>query len=106
MVPLHSTTAGEHGACQAYPKLLPALRQYFGYKEFRPGHVDAIQSVLHGHDVFVRVATGAGKSMCMYLPPLVYGKPTVAIVISPLIGLMEEQKMLCLVGACDITTSQ
>ena len=37
------------------------------------------------------MATGSGKSMCMYLPPLVYGKSAVAIIISPLIGLMEEQ---------------
>ena len=88
---LHPTTSDKHGECQAYPKLLPVLRQYFGCKEFRPGQVDAIQSVLHGHDVFVRMATGSGKSMCMYLPPLVYGSSAVAIIISPLIGLMEEQ---------------
>ena len=30
----------------------------------------------------------------VYLPPLVYGKPAVAIIISPLIGLMEEQVCL------------
>ena len=42
--------------------------------------------------------------VCTYHP--LYGKPAVTIVIRPLIGLMEEQVMLYLVGACDITTSQ
>ena len=42
--------------------------------------------MLHGHDVFVRVATGGGKSTCMHLKPLVYSKPAFAIVISLLIA--------------------
>ena len=88
---IHPTTVVQHGLCRLYSKLLPVLRQYFGCEEFRPGQVDAILSVLHGHDVFVRMATGSGKSMCMYLPPLVCGKPAVAIIICPLVGLMEEQ---------------
>ena len=87
----HPTTSVSHGSCQVYPKLVPTLRQYFGYEEFRPGQIDAILAVLHGHDVFVRMATGSGKSMCMYLPPLVSSKAAVAIIISPLVGLMEEQ---------------
>ena len=90
----HPSTSLSHGACQVYPKLVPVLRQHFGYGEFRPGQIDAILAVLHGHDVFVRMATGSGKSMCMYLPPLVYGKTAVAVIISPLIGLMEEQVCL------------
>ena len=77
---IRPTTNVQHGLCAAYPKLLPALRQYFGYN-FQPGQVDAILSILHSNDVFVRMATGAGKRMCMYLPPLVYGKPAVAIII-------------------------
>ena len=34
----------------------------------------------------------------MYLPPLVYGKTAVAVIISPLIGLMEEQVRLNIDG--------
>ena len=59
-------------------------KQHFVYEEFRLGQIDAILAVLHGH-VFVWMATGSGERMCMcicmYLPPLVNGKPPVAIII-------------------------
>ena len=61
----HPTTSVSHGACQVYPQLAPVLRQYFGYEEFRPGQINAILVVLHGHDVFVWMVTGSGKSLCM-----------------------------------------
>ncbi len=32
---------------------------------------NAILPILHGRDVFVRMATGSGKTLCMFLPPLV-----------------------------------
>ena len=47
--------------------------------------------LLHGHDVFVRMATGAGKSPCMFLAPLAAQKNGIGVVISPLNGLMDEQ---------------
>ena len=40
------------------------------------------------------LATGAGKSLCMFLPPLVTSDTSVAIIVSPLIGLMEDQVLL------------
>ena len=52
----HPTTSVKHGTCQVFPKLVSVLRQYFGCEEFRPGQIDAILAVLHGHDVFVRMA--------------------------------------------------
>ena len=47
--------------------------------------------VFHGHDVFVRMATGAGKSLCMFLAPLVARENGIGVVISPLNGRMDEQ---------------
>ena len=46
--------------------------------------------VVHGKDVFVRLATGSGKS-CMFLAPLAISDIAMAVIISPLNGLMDEQ---------------
>ena len=49
------------------------------------------QYCMQGNDVFVRMATGCGKSLCMFLPPLVHGEKAAGVIISPLVGLMDEQ---------------
>ena len=51
----------------------------------------ALIPVLHGRDTYVCMATGGGKSLCMYLAPLAASSSATAVVISPLIGLMDEQ---------------
>ena len=48
--------------------------------------------LMHGKDVFARMATGAGKSLCMYLPTLTMGGSSRGVIISPLNALMEEQE--------------
>ena len=53
--------------------------------------LEAVLPVLHGHDVFVRMATGAVKSLCMFLAPLAAQENGIGVVISPLNGLMDEQ---------------
>ena len=51
-----------------------------------------LSPVVHGKDVFVRLAaTGSGKSLCMLLAPLAISDIAMAVVISPLNGLMDEQ---------------
>ena len=46
---------------------------------------------LCGKDVFVRMATGSGKSLCMFLVPLGLSESAMGLVISPLNALMEQQ---------------
>ena len=65
------------------------LKEVFGYGQFRGTQEAVIQNVLAGHNTFVIMPTGAGKSLCYQLPALVI--PGTAIVISPLIALMKNQ---------------
>lgn len=79
------------GQCPAEVLLQAKLRDIFGHQSFRPGQLEALLPVAHGKDVFVHIATGGGKSLCMYLVPLCISNEAVGIVISPLVGLVEQQ---------------
>ena len=83
--------AGSLSGCVVIGKLKSALLKYFKYREFRPGQLESLLPILHGRDVFVRLATGSGKSMCMFLAPLAVSESAMAVIISPLNGLMDEQ---------------
>lgn len=67
-----------------------ALRRYWGFDSFRPRQDRIVRSVLDGHDTCVVMPTGGGKSLCYQLPAALVTDKT-AIVVSPLIALMQDQ---------------
>ena len=66
-----------------------ALRNCFGYEDFRLGQKSVIEAILAGRDVLAVMPTGAGKSLCYQIPSIIL--PGVAIVVSPLVSLMGDQ---------------
>ncbi|MBC8037580.1 MAG: DNA helicase RecQ [Rhizobiales bacterium] len=65
------------------------LRATFGYEHFRPGQEAIVDSLLAGRNVLAVMPTGSGKSLCYQVPALVKGG--LAIVVSPLVALMQDQ---------------
>ncbi len=65
------------------------LRQIFGFPAFRGLQEDAVRHVIAGGDALVLMPTGGGKSICYQVPALC--RPGTAVVISPLIALMDDQ---------------
>ena len=69
--------------------LAKVMKTFFGFSSFKGTQKPIIEAVLDGHDVFVVMPTGGGKSLCYQLPALI--TPGIAIVVSPLIALMKNQ---------------
>ena len=77
------------------PETLPELlHRVFGHRDFRAHQRDVCEAAASGRDVLLVMPTGAGKSLCYQLPALARrgsGHHATALVISPLIALMDDQ---------------
>uniref|UniRef100_UPI00398EF587 bifunctional 3'-5' exonuclease/ATP-dependent helicase WRN isoform X2 n=1 Tax=Pristiophorus japonicus TaxID=55135 RepID=UPI00398EF587 len=89
-------------------KQIKCLKTYFGHSNFKPVQWKVIYSVLQERrDNLVVMATGYGKSLCYQFPAIYTGG--VAVVISPLISLMEDQVLqlsMSNIAACFLGSSQ
>ncbi len=65
------------------------LHDTFGYPEFRGKQAEIVDTLVHGNNALVLMPTGGGKSLCYQIPALI--RDGVAIVVSPLIALMDDQ---------------
>ncbi|MBL8246474.1 MAG: DNA helicase RecQ [Rhodanobacteraceae bacterium] len=65
------------------------LRRVFGFDDFRGPQREIVEHVVAGGDALVLMPTGGGKSLCYQVPALL--RPGCAIVVSPLIALMQDQ---------------
>jgi len=74
-----------------HPSADPAeiLHRVFGFPAFRGLQEAAVRRVIGGGDALVLMPTGGGKSICYQIPALC--RPGTAVVISPLIALMDDQ---------------
>jgi RecQ family ATP-dependent DNA helicase len=83
------TTPDKSNAASNRELLTGLLRSVFGFPGFRANQLAVCEAALYGRDLLLVMPTGAGKSLCYQLPAIARGGT--ALVISPLIALMEDQ---------------
>jgi ATP-dependent DNA helicase RecQ len=64
-------------------------RQRLGFRQLRPGQLEAVAAAVAGRDVLAVLPTGGGKSAIYELAGMLRKGPTV--VVSPLIALQDDQ---------------
>jgi RecQ family ATP-dependent DNA helicase len=69
--------------------LTDLLQSVFGFTRFRANQQVVCEAAVARRDLLLVMPTGAGKSLCYQLPAIARGGT--ALVISPLIALMEDQ---------------
>jgi ATP-dependent DNA helicase RecQ len=83
-------TTPTNSDAQAKPvELHELLRSIFGFAHFRANQEAVCRAAIDGRDLILIMPTGFGKSLCYQLPAIALGGT--ALVISPLIALMEDQ---------------
>ena len=68
-----------------------------GFSELRPKQLQAVRSFVEGHDVFISLPTGSGKSLCYWVLPWTFDvlkkrDRSTVLVVSPLDALMKDQE--------------
>lgn len=74
-----------------YNKIKKILSDIYGYENFREKQYEIINKIINKQDICAILPTGHGKSLTFQIPAVYTNK--VVIVISPLISLMEDQKI-------------
>ena len=65
------------------------MHEHFGFSSLRSGQERLVAAGMSGRDALGVLPTGGGKSLCYQVPALAL--PSLTLVLSPLISLMEDQ---------------
>ncbi|MFW9817902.1 MAG: RecQ family ATP-dependent DNA helicase, partial [Candidatus Thorarchaeota archaeon] len=86
----HAAPPRSEGEIEARVRLgLEGGLRRLGYRAFRPGQREAIETLLRARRLLLVAPTGGGKSLIYQLPATLL--PGTTLVISPLISLMHDQ---------------